>query len=129
MARKKKDNKKYIYVPMDPSELCVGKVYYSNCEGRSSRWTAQSVRSRIAIDHKNGIHNEETVEEYMEYRGDLERWCKKGWLHNRIAAPVEEDFTAGLKIERTTQSILLKDDFEAVASILNEMSNPQKILF
>ena len=65
----KKEDSAYYYVPITSmDELTVGQKVYIESWVNPKKYNEHVVRGRITVDHTNGIHGEETVEEYMDYK-------------------------------------------------------------
>lgn len=72
-----------VYTPIKKlSDLYVGKEYFLKLESQS-KYTKQIIRDRVPVNHKQGLHVGESIEEYGEYRDEMDLWCRKGRLYEK----------------------------------------------
>ena len=86
MAKTKTNTEKEVLVKtyrpiLNVSDLYVGRRYFLKLPG-ANKYTQQSVRDRISVNHRLGYHEGETIEEYNEYRKVIESWCRRGYLYD-----------------------------------------------
>lgn len=75
-----------LYLPVDKNSLYVGRRYYLKLESHK-RYHVQTVRDRILVNHAQGLHVGETLEEYDLYRKELDLWCDKGRIFEKHVIP------------------------------------------
>lgn len=120
----KPQTKKYRFIPMLPEELCVGVEYWSNAEGAAPRFTRFTVRERYYFNKSIGIYSTETEQAYMEYREDLHRWAKNGWLYKRVIDLTGAEEIKGAAKVKEQVKVSVKAD-KSIKDMFNELTAPK----
>jgi hypothetical protein len=91
VAVKKEVKPLMIYVPIDsPAKLYPGRKIHIRINTHI-KYSPMEIRDRVLLDHKKGYHEGESVEQYEEYRKQMDQWCIRGWLFDHVLAPTDED--------------------------------------
>jgi len=100
----------------DPSKLFVGKRYFVKMSDKG-KYTEQSIRDRIRVDHKKGLHVGETIEEYEDYRKQMGIWCRRGWLYDLSIEVIGDEKNKEEVMSKPTTIVSLRPDNDIIQTL------------